>query len=276
MLAAAGLVGLFLFFVFWARGRWHTWFQTGSPAGGIYAETFAVWLLLYWGLDWLVGQFRAAEYRVVVHALPGPISLLALGWPVLRGYSWRQVRHELGLTAGPRPCLEPWFGLVAYAMALPLLVVGVLVMLLIMRLQNALRGTGGLGTPLDPGDMPSHPIVDTLLRMNGWERAQLFVLACVIAPLVEETMFRGVLYRHLREATARLSLPVSALVSATVASFLFAVIHPQGFLAVPALMGLAYGFSLAREWRGTLVPGMMAHGLNNGIVFAFFLVSMSP
>jgi membrane protease YdiL (CAAX protease family) len=31
-------------------------------------------------------------------------------------------------------------------------------------------------------------------------------------------------------------------------------------------MALAFGFSLAREWRGTLVPAIVAHGLNNGMV----------
>ena len=32
------------------------------------------------------------------------------------------------------------------------------------------------------------------------------------------------------------------------------------------LMSLAFGFVMAREWRGTLLPGMLAHGLNNGVV----------
>ena len=95
---------------------------------------------------------------------------------------------------------------------------------------------------------------------------QVLFLAGVIAPIVEETMFRGVLYRHLRETTRSLGFVVSAFLSAITVSFMFAVIHPQGPLFVPVLMGLAFGFTLAREWRGTLIPSIIAHGLNNTLV----------
>jgi membrane protease YdiL (CAAX protease family) len=59
-----------------------------------------------------------------------------------------------------------------------------------------------------------------------------------------------------------------------VVSFLFAVIHPQGFLAVPPLMSLALAFTLMREWRGTLLPPMIAHGINNAVAtLLLFLMS---
>jgi membrane protease YdiL (CAAX protease family) len=105
-----------------------------------------------------------------------------------------------------------------------------------------------------------------------WTRVQIFVLVSLLAPLVEETMFRGVLYRHLREASIWLRPLLSALLSATVVSFVFAVIHPQGLLGVPALMGLAYAFALAREWRDTLIPSMVAHGINNGVAFTLSIL----
>ena len=79
-------------------------------------------------------------------------------------------------------------------------------------------------------------------------------------------MFRGVLYRHLREMSDRLGFTLSVILSALIVSFVFAVIHPQGLLGVPVLMGLALAFNLAREWRGTLIPAMIAHGINNGAV----------
>jgi membrane protease YdiL (CAAX protease family) len=85
-------------------------------------------------------------------------------------------------------------------------------------------------------------------------------------------MFRGVLYRQLREASCRLGPTLSVIVSGTLVSFVFAVIHPQGLLAVPVLMALAYGFTIAREWRGTLLPAMVAHGINNGLVTLFAIV----
>ena len=79
-------------------------------------------------------------------------------------------------------------------------------------------------------------------------------------------MFRGVLYRHLREASCLLRYATSVLLSILVVSFLFAAIHPQGLVAIPPLMGLAVAFNLIREWRGTLVPGMVAHGVHNGLL----------
>ena len=103
---------------------------------------------------------------------------------------------------------------------------------------------------------------------------QILLLAGVVAPIVEETMFRGVLYRHLREASMRFGKALSVLVSGAVVSFVFAVIHPQGIFAVPVLMALAFGFSLIREWRGTLLPCMVAHGLNNGLVTLTMILAL--
>ena len=79
-------------------------------------------------------------------------------------------------------------------------------------------------------------------------------------------MFRGVLYRHLRSATGHLGTGLSILVSGTLNGFLFAAIHPQGWVAIPALMSLAWAFILVREWRGTLVPSMVVHGISNGLL----------
>jgi hypothetical protein len=92
------------------------------------------------------------------------------------------------------------------------------------------------------------------LHADGWVWLQLVLVASVAAPVVEETMFRGVFYRHLREATRRFAPALSVLASALVSSLLFAVIHPQGWPGVPLLTGLALAFALAREWRGSLVP----------------------
>ena len=97
-------------------------------------------------------------------------------------------------------------------------------------------------------------------------RLQVILLARVIAPIVEETMFRGVLYRHLREASHAWRWLPSVIFSGTVSSFIFAIVHPQGIVAVPVLMALAYGFVIAREWRGTLIPAIVGHALNNGVV----------
>ena len=64
------------------------------------------------------------------------------------------------------------------------------------------------------------------------------------------------------------------LCTATLVSFVFAVIHPQGLEAVPPLMALAFTFCLVREWRGSLVPSMIAHGINNTVVLSFLILAV--
>ena len=88
-------------------------------------------------------------------------------------------------------------------------------------------------------------------------------------------MFRGVLYRHLRDATRRWGTVASILVGTLINSFVFAIIHPQGWVAVPALMSLAINFSLMREWRGTLIPAMILHAIQNGLVFGLLMFILS-
>src|SRR5690348_16325432 len=63
-------------------------------------------------------------------------SLAALGWPVLRGIPWRQVRQDIGWNAGRRPWLEPLYGIGCYLLALPMLLVGVLLTVLLTKLRD--------------------------------------------------------------------------------------------------------------------------------------------
>ena len=94
----------------------------------------------------------------------------------------------------------------------------------------------------------------------------VFLTACIAAPVVEETMFRGVLYRHLREWTGWRRRWISVTFSAVFNGLIFAAIHPQGIYGIPVLAILAIGFSLTREWRGSLLSPMLMHGMHNGLV----------
>ena len=271
LLGLGGFVGLVLLIVFASSGNLQPGVETGSGHGGIYAETFAVWLFLFFGLS-LVSAFVSLDLPpMLLSGVLMLVSLSALCWPVLRGIGWRQVRHDIGLTRGRNPPLEPFFGIGCYAMALPLVVAGLVFTWILLYLQ---QGSTEAGNPFAPSDYPTHPIIEPLAHGGLEDQLLVLFLASVAAPLVEETMFRGVLYRHLREASARFGRIVSILASATLVSFIFAVIHPQGLVAVPVLMALAFGFALAREWRGTLIPGMVGHGLNNALVMLLLSVAL--
>ncbi|MGE0610069.1 MAG: lysostaphin resistance A-like protein [Pirellulales bacterium] len=268
LLGMAGLIGLGVAF---GTKFLRPSLEIPTGHGGIYAETFAVWLVLFLGMSLAPALFSGrvdfSRYGLLFNLALSFLSLLALAWPVLRGVPWRQVRADIGWNAGRRPLLEPICGLASYAMLLPLLGIGMAITLLLISRHQAAVGTG-----FEPTNMPSHPIVPLLANSNFWTKVQVLLLAAVAAPIVEETMFRGVLYRHLRDAWSPWGFWASAAASAAVSSFVFAVIHPQGLLVVPALMAIAVGLCVAREWRGTLVPGMVAHGLHNGLLMTMLIL----
>ena len=82
--------------------------------------------------------------------------------------------------------------------------------------------------------------------------------AVVLAPLVEEVVFRGLIFGTLRR---RLPAGAAAVVSAT----LFAIPHGYGFLGFAAVFWSGLLWAYAYEKTGSLVPGMAAHALNNAV-----------
>jgi membrane protease YdiL (CAAX protease family) len=265
-LGFVGLLFLVTFLVLYYLRCLASGLTTGSPHGGIYAETFAVYLLLFLGLS-AAGRYslKWLELRqgaLTIGGLAALGSLAALAWPMLRGLAWRQVRRDIGWTTGRGAWLEPLFGVGGYLMALPMLLLALGLILLLTKLRDLL---GWGPSEFDPSNAPAHPIIFWVSNAGWWVWLEVLFVASVVAPVVEETMFRGVLYLSLRETSSRLRPGWSILASALLTSFLFAVIHPQGFLGLPPLMALALCFTLLREWRGTLLPSMIAHGLNNAV-----------
>jgi membrane protease YdiL (CAAX protease family) len=312
LLGIIGFVLLVIFAVCLLAGWLRRGFGRAGPYGGVYAETFALWMAVFLGMN-LAGPYvleyldqRAiAEAAAAVHALvegeggqpAAPpqstvwqalkkwrlglfgmaelATLLVVFWPLVRGVPWRELKHDLGLNWGRRPLAEPFLGIGCYIMSLPLLGIGFVITVLLMLLFGAVPGVGGAELLRAEHQFKSHPIVEMVAKGDWLIKLQVLFLASVVAPIVEEIMFRGVLYRHLRDGTGQLGFALSLFLSGTVTSFIFAVIHPQDPLAFPALMALAYGFTLAREWRGTLIPGMVMHGLHNGLLMLLLMLMLS-
>jgi membrane protease YdiL (CAAX protease family) len=85
----------------------------------------------------------------------------------------------------------------------------------------------------------------------------LWLLAAVAAPICEETFFRGYIFTALRQRYGR---PLAYLGS----SLLFAALH----LNLPALapiVVMALGVALLYDRSRSVVPGIVAHGLNNAV-----------
>ncbi|MGH7185898.1 MAG: lysostaphin resistance A-like protein, partial [Pseudomonadota bacterium] len=82
----------------------------------------------------------------------------------------------------------------------------------------------------------------------------LFLLA-VVVPIGEEVFFRGLVYGGLR---LRWGVAIGALASAV----FFAAVHTQVVHALP-IFALGLLLALVYERTGSLVPAMVAHGINN-------------
>ena len=110
----------------------------------------------------------------------------------------------------------------------------------------------------DPGG--SNPLLELVFRSG--DRVALLCLgltATVLAPLFEETLFRGVLLPVLAQ---RLGAPGAVLASAA----LFALAHLSLGELVP-LFVLGVGLGLLRWRTGRLAPGVVMHGLWNAVTF---------
>jgi membrane protease YdiL (CAAX protease family) len=111
---------------------------------------------------------------------------------------------------------------------------------------------------------PYHPVSGLLVGgQDPWVRVGLLVLVAVGAPFLEEIFFRGALYGALRQ---RFGTAAALIGSAG----LFAILHPQlplGFIPI-FLLGLTFAFLY--EWRQSLLPGIVMHAINNGLIWLTF------
>lgn len=108
-----------------------------------------------------------------------------------------------------------------------------------------------------PDSAPQH-IVIFLLENTGWrERAAVFLVAVVAAPVTEELLFRGCLYGILRGWAGRAAAVVGT-------SILFALIHGHA-PSLPGLFVLAVALALVYERTGSLWAPIALHATFNGI-----------
>lgn len=260
-LAGAALIVIFL--VLLVNGKLMSGFVNRAYDHNIYIETFAVWMGLFFGSSLLMGVVGVEDpqWAMLIQLCVFFGSLIAIGWPVVRGIPFSQVRRDIGWTS-EHIAKDAASAFPSYLATLPLLIPGVILASVLVTVISGFYEPHEFARQLTP----SHPVQDYIASGGATMILLVFLTACVAAPVVEETFFRGVLYRHLRDCNASWQRWSSVLFAAVVNGLIFASIHPQGIYGIPVLAILAVGFSLAREWRGSLISCVVMHGVHNALI----------
>ncbi len=164
--------------------------------------------------------------------------------------TWRETFQALGMTS-QRPLADIGVGTLNYVMLMPLFFAVTAFSQWIFARYH---------TPINPVQF------DSMMAQSNLDRLLLLLVTAVAAPIVEELMFRGVLYPALKG-------PWGAVGAAALSGAVFAVVHPTipgGFLPI---MLLGFAFALTYERRGSLLPNIVMHGIHNGLILltVFFL-----
>lgn len=216
-----------------------------------------VFLVLVWGgvalraSAW-AGSMDQPIWGVSLFFFAETVGILyALGW--VRGsgnrledaglHAWRWGADALGAAVA-------WLAFVPIYMGVGF--AGLVLYLLLQKLSGGEIDRDGLG-----------PVVD-LLQSGGGSLIFIIVAAVIVAPVLEEILFRGVLYGGLRQHLAL--VPASLICGA-----LFGAVHlnPLGFLPLAALGTF---LCLLRERSGGLSAPIAAHAVNNVVAIGFQLL----
>lgn len=211
-------------------------------------DIFVFYLALYRGVG-VALALVARTFSLAPPLLPTQVGLQAGTGLLALLYAARQARRrgttlaELGATVTTLG-KEVLYGVAGYAATLPLtLVLG--------RLTQWLFRD-------NPNTAPN-PILPLLTgKSEPLDRTLIFLMAAVLAPLFEEFFFRGALLTGLRQ---RFGSGGGILLSAVA----FAAVHPPQD-ALP-IFGLGIVFALLRHLRQSLVPGIVAHFLQNSMAY---------
>jgi uncharacterized protein len=176
-------------------------------------------------------------FITVLGIIPAHILTFGAAWAIVTNGGKRPFWNSLGWSFGPRFGLIPSAGL-----AVALYVVGSLLAKLIG------------GGPTD---------IDVLVNSTLAVRVVLAIVATFGAPIVEELVYRGIIYPSLEKV-------LGMAWAVAIVSFLFAFVHllqyrnSAGVIAVIVLLGIS--LTLVRAFTGRLLPCVIIHAVFNGII----------
>ena len=168
---------------------------------------------------------------------------------------WHDFCRAIGWHKGKGVFREIGAGILGYLAGLPLLALGIGITLGLVGIVTVLRQRAGLGEP----PPPSNAVFELATSDSPLVLILVFLLATVWAPVCEESIFRGSLYRHMRGR-------VGIVFAATGSALVFGLCHAYGPVLVFPVVMLGVTFALLREWRGSLIAPITAHALHNGTV----------
>ena len=244
------------------------------------AETLLVLVGLVALVAWLVGRGGRAA-RVAMAPIPPPwtaldgLGLFARGavglvgvavvWPFLPDRAWSTLLvsvlqtiplggYLLWYCGGSWRTLADTFGLRVRRSAWPTLLRATLGLVGVSTLADVLVDLAGarLGVETHWTD----GFQERLVWGTPAEVVTDAIDSCAFAPILEEPLFRGVLYATLR---LRLGPAPATLVSAA----LFALAHGYGVVGFVSVFVSGVLWALAYERTRSLLPGMLAHAVSN-------------
>ena len=259
-----GLILLIFGVVRFATGSMKMKSHVPSHGGSVFLETYALFVGGFIVL--LIGSFFVADKWPTL----APFSLLVqwtltllVFWGIVRGMRVKAWRKAIGWHTGEGVFKEIGCGIVAYLASVPIYIIGVgiTVILLIVQGMITAMNTGGDPEPV----AVSNPIFEMVASGDLVTIFMLYALTTIWAPITEETIFRGALFRHLRGKTHWVFAGI-------LSAFLFAFMHNYGPLLVAPLIALGFMFAFMREWRGSLIAPMTAHFLHNFTLISFMIL----
>lgn len=96
------------------------------------------------------------------------------------------------------------------------------------------------------------------MRLTPIDLVLLLILVAIIAPVAEELLFRGLLYPVLRRSWG---VTLAIILNALLFGFAHVVL-----ILIPGLFFVGLILAWVRERSGSVIPGMLLHALQNGII----------
>jgi uncharacterized protein len=205
---------------------------------------FAVWFTL------VTASLATIAVRAVDRSLSAAAWFALAGTTIYAGFAvavWALIveRRRVSWTALGFRRVSGWLLAAMVPTGVGLLIANVLILL-------PLTFFLGLG---DPDASSNDEVLSPEAGLSGGELLLIALPLVIGAPLVEELLFRGVLYRYLRGG---LGVIVAVLLSAII----FAVLH----VVIPPLFVMGVVLAVLTQRTDSLLPGIVLHATNNALV----------